>query len=56
MKRLAIVLVLGMVIGQGAYSNAGEKSAAFLKLGQGARAQGLAGAYSAIADDSSACY
>ena len=57
MKRLTIVLVLGMVLGQGAYgNNAGEKAAAFLKLGQGARANGMAGAYSAIADDSSACY
>jgi len=54
MKRLTIVLVLGMVLGQGAYgNNAGEKAAAFLKLGQGARANGMAGAYSAIADDSS---
>jgi len=57
MKKVLVVLVLGMALGQGAYgSNAGEKGAAFLKLGQGARANGMAGAYSAIADDSSACY
>ncbi|MFH0775520.1 MAG: PorV/PorQ family protein [bacterium] len=57
MKRLTMVLVLGMVLGQGAYAtDAGEKGAAFLKLGQGARANGMAGAYCAIADDSSACY
>ncbi|MBI4752842.1 PorV/PorQ family protein [Candidatus Desantisbacteria bacterium] len=56
MKRLICLLVLG-ILGQGVYANnAGEKGAAFLKLGQGARANGMAGAYSAIADDSSACY
>ena len=57
MKRLASVFVMGMVLGQGAYANnAGEKAAAFLKLGAGARANAMAGAYCAIADDSSACY
>ena len=56
MKKVLVILVLG-ILGQGVYGNdAGEKSAAFLKLGQGARANGMAGAYSAIADDSSACY
>ena len=57
MKKGAIVLVLGMALGTGVYAyNAGEKSSAFLKIGQGARAAGLAGAYSAIADESSAIY
>ncbi|MDI6752590.1 MAG: hypothetical protein QME07_07080, partial [bacterium] len=57
MKKLTVVLVMGMVLGAGAYaSEKGEKSAAFLKMGAGARASGMAGAYCAIADDSSACY
>ena len=57
MKKGLMVLVMGMALGTGVYAyNAGEKSAAFLKLGQGARANGLAGAYSAIADDASAAY
>ncbi|MFH0775086.1 MAG: hypothetical protein V2A53_06315 [bacterium] len=54
---MTIVLVLGMVLGQVAYcNNAGEKATAFLNLGQGARANGMAGVYSAIADEASACY
>ncbi|MBU1600333.1 PorV/PorQ family protein [bacterium] len=56
MKRLTIVLVMGMFFGTGYANDKGEKAAAFLKLGQGARANALAGAYCAIADDSSACY
>ena len=57
MKKVLVVLVLGMVLGQVVYANnAGEKAAAFLKLGAGARANAMAGAYCAISDDSSACY
>jgi len=58
MKKGSLVLVLGLFLGQVAVygKDAGEKSAAFLKLGAGARANAMAGAYCAIADDSSACY
>ncbi|MDI6752355.1 MAG: PorV/PorQ family protein, partial [bacterium] len=58
MKKLTVVLALGMILGAGAAycGDAGEKAAAFLKMGAGARASGLTGAYCAIADDSSACY
>jgi len=55
MKRLVMLLVSGMIAG-GWGNDAGEKSAAFLKLGQGARANGMAGAYCAIVDEASACY
>lgn len=59
MRRLSVIviLVLVMVLGATPYAvDASEKSAAFLKLGAGARPNALAGAYSAIVDDSSAIY
>lgn len=59
MKRLTMVLMVGMILGAECKSYAnkkGEKAAAFLKLGAGARANAMAGAYCAIADEASACY
>ena len=38
------------------YPSAGTTSAAFLKIGVGARAEGMAGAFTAVADDPSAVY
>ncbi|MEW6482478.1 MAG: PorV/PorQ family protein [bacterium] len=50
-----LVLVLGLMANS-LWPGEGEKSAAFLKLGAGARPGGMGGAYCAIADDSSANY
>jgi len=63
-KQVLVLVVVGMVLGQGANAVAykgidaekASSAAAFLKIGQGARTAALAGAYCAIADDSSACY
>lgn len=38
------------------YPSAGTTSAAFLKIGAGARAEGMAGAFTAVADDPTAVY
>ncbi len=59
MTRFLVLLALSLVLGAaapGRASAAGEKGFAFLKLGIGARAMGLGGAYVAEANDPTAVY
>jgi len=45
-----------MAQGEKIYSGAGSSSFSFLKIGVGARAAGMGDAYTAIANDATACY
>ena len=52
---LACLFISSTIVGQ-TVSKVGTTAAQFLKIGIGARALALGGAYSAIADDASALY
>jgi len=56
MKRLMVVLVLGVLMGEGFANDPGKTAMAFLKVGQGARITAMGEAFVGLADDVNALY
>ncbi len=56
MKRLIVVLVLGVLMGEVFASDPGKTAMAFLKVGQGARITAMGEAFVGLADDVNALY
>ncbi len=57
MRKILSILVIGIIIGGESFAGKpGDTAMAFLKLGHGARAQGMGGAFVGLADDINALY
>jgi hypothetical protein len=56
MKRLVVVLVLGVLMGEGFATDPGKTAMAFLKVSQGARITAMGEAFVGLADDVNALY
>lgn len=56
MKRLPVILVLGVLMGEAFANDPGKTAMAFLKVGQGARITAMGEAFVGLADDVNALY
>ncbi|MBU0567282.1 hypothetical protein KJ693_09645 [bacterium] len=58
LKKIGIFIILGLLLGlaQAVSAEPGATGASFLKIGVGARALGMGGAFVGLADDASALY
>ncbi len=56
MRRLALLTVFSMTLSSSFAAQGGTSTAPFLRIGQGARAEAMGGAFTAVADDAHATY